>query len=106
PRCFSKRVVMMEYCCAMSWTCATCGLNVDTRHCPSCGEKRLEGKALTLLGVMSQGFQSLSAAWTVACCARGACWPRAPASSRTRYIATAAVYEASGWPRALKVGLL
>lgn len=44
----------------MSWTCATCGVDVNTLHCPSCGEKRLEGKDLTFMGLMSQVFQSLS----------------------------------------------
>jgi len=44
----------------MSWTCATCGVDVDTPHCPSCGEKRLEGKDLTFMGLMGQVFQSLS----------------------------------------------
>jgi hypothetical protein len=34
PRFFSKGVAMMDYCCAMSWTCATCGLNVGLRSQP------------------------------------------------------------------------
>lgn len=42
------------------WTCATCGVNVDTLHCPCCGEKVLEAKDLTFMGLMSQVFQSLS----------------------------------------------
>ena len=43
-----------------AWTCATCGIGVDTLHCPSCGEKALEAKDLTFMGLMSQVFQSLS----------------------------------------------
>jgi hypothetical protein len=43
-----------------AWTCATCGIGVDTLHCRSCGEKALEAKDLTFMGLMSQVFQSLS----------------------------------------------
>ena len=40
--------------------CATCGIRVDTLHCPGCGEKALEARDLTFMGLMSQVFQSLS----------------------------------------------
>jgi len=43
-----------------AWMCATCGIHVDTLHCPGCGEKALEAKDLTFTGLMSQVFQSLS----------------------------------------------
>ena len=36
------------------------GSDVDTLHCPSCGEKALEARDLTFMGLMSQVFQSLS----------------------------------------------
>ena len=42
------------------WTCATCGVNVNTLHCPSCGEKALEAKDLTFMGLMSQVAQTLT----------------------------------------------
>jgi hypothetical protein len=42
------------------WLCATCRLSVSTLHCPGCGEKALEGKDLTFMGLMSQVFQSLT----------------------------------------------
>ena len=42
------------------WRCATCGVNVSTPHCPSCGEKRLEGKDLTFMGLIGQVFQAVT----------------------------------------------
>jgi hypothetical protein len=45
---------------ARHWRCATCGVSVSTLHCPGCGEKALEGKDLTFMGLMSQVFQSLT----------------------------------------------
>lgn len=42
------------------WTCATCRVNVNTLHCPGCGEKTLEAKDVTFMGLMSQVFQSLT----------------------------------------------
>jgi len=62
---------MWEYCCRMSpaestesatrqWRCATCGISVSTRHCPGCGEKVVESKDLTFLGLMTQVFQNIT----------------------------------------------
>jgi hypothetical protein len=42
------------------WTCPTCRVSVDTLHCPTCGEKALQPKDLTFLGLMAHGFHSLS----------------------------------------------
>lgn len=42
------------------WRCATCGVNVSTPHCPSCGEKRLEGRDLTFVGLIGQVFQTVT----------------------------------------------
>jgi Protein of unknown function (DUF3667) len=42
------------------WLCATCGVSVSTQHCPGCGEKALEAKDLTFMGLMSQVFQSVT----------------------------------------------
>ena len=42
------------------WRCATCGVSVSTPHCPSCGEKRLEGKDLTFMGLIGQVFQTVT----------------------------------------------
>jgi Protein of unknown function (DUF3667) len=42
------------------WRCATCAVSVSTPHCPSCGEKRLEGKDLTFMGLIGQVFQTVT----------------------------------------------
>jgi hypothetical protein len=42
------------------WRCATCGISVNTRHCPGCGEKVVESKDLTFLGLMTQVFQNIT----------------------------------------------
>ena len=42
------------------WRCATCGINVTTLHCPGCGEKLVEAKDLTFMGLMGQIFQTLT----------------------------------------------
>lgn len=42
------------------WRCATCGLNVSTLHCPGCGEKLLEAKDLTFIGLMGQVFHTVT----------------------------------------------
>ena len=42
------------------WHCATCGVSVSTPHCPSCGEKKLEGKDLTFIGLVGQVFQTVT----------------------------------------------
>src|SRR3954468_23855252 len=42
------------------WRCATCGVNVSTLHCPGCGEKLLQAKDLTFLGLMGQVFHTVT----------------------------------------------
>jgi len=42
------------------WVCPTCGTGVDSLHCPACGEKALQPKDLTFLGLMTQAFHTLS----------------------------------------------
>jgi uncharacterized protein DUF3667 len=42
------------------WRCATCAVSVSTPHCPSCGEKKLEGKDLTFMGLIGQVFQTVT----------------------------------------------
>lgn len=42
------------------WVCPTCRTSVDTLHCPTCGEKALQPKDLTFLGLMTQAFHTLS----------------------------------------------
>jgi Protein of unknown function (DUF3667) len=42
------------------WRCPTCGINVNAQHCPGCGEKVLEAKDLTFMGLMSQVFQTVT----------------------------------------------
>jgi uncharacterized protein DUF3667 len=42
------------------WACPTCRTSVDTLHCPTCGEKALQPKDLTFLGLMTQAFHTLS----------------------------------------------
>jgi len=45
---------------ARQWRCPTCGINVSAQHCPGCGEKVLEAKDLTFMGLMGQVFQNLT----------------------------------------------
>jgi hypothetical protein len=45
---------------AKPWACPTCRTSVDTLHCPTCGEKALQPKDLTFLGLMTQAFHTLS----------------------------------------------
>jgi hypothetical protein len=45
---------------AKQWVCPTCGSSVDSLHCPACGEKALQPKDLTFLGLMGQVFHGLS----------------------------------------------
>ena len=42
------------------WTCATCGVSVSTLHCPGCGEKAVEAKDLTFMGLMGQVLQTVT----------------------------------------------
>lgn len=42
------------------WVCPGCQATVDTLHCPACGEKVLQAKDLTFMGLMRQVMQSLS----------------------------------------------
>lgn len=42
------------------WTCPACGVSVATLHCPTCGERALQPRDLTFLGLLAQGFHSLS----------------------------------------------
>jgi hypothetical protein len=42
------------------WVCPTCGTSVDSLHCPACGEKALQRKDLTFLGLMTQALHSVS----------------------------------------------
>jgi hypothetical protein len=45
---------------AKPWACPTCRTSVDTLHCPTCGEKALQPRDLTFLGLMTQAFHTLS----------------------------------------------
>lgn len=42
------------------WTCPACRVRVDTPHCPTCGERALQPRDLTFLGLLAHGFHSLS----------------------------------------------
>ncbi|HKS53694.1 MAG TPA: DUF3667 domain-containing protein [Steroidobacteraceae bacterium] len=42
------------------WVCPTCGTGVESLYCPACGEKALQPKDLTFLGLMTQIFHNLS----------------------------------------------
>jgi hypothetical protein len=42
------------------WVCPTCKTDVETLHCPGCGEKALQPKDLTFMGLMTQVFHTLS----------------------------------------------
>lgn len=45
---------------AHGWTCPTCHLPLSTRFCPSCGERRLHERSLTLGGLLEQAFEALT----------------------------------------------
>jgi len=45
---------------ATTWVCPTCRADVVTRYCPSCGEGALEHHELTLRGLATQIFHSLT----------------------------------------------
>ena len=45
---------------ARQWLCPACGVNVNAQHCPSCGERMLEAKDLTFMGLMGQVFQNVT----------------------------------------------
>ena len=42
------------------WRCPTCGINVNAQHCPDCGERVLEAKDLTFMGLIGQVFQTVT----------------------------------------------
>jgi hypothetical protein len=42
------------------WVCPTCGTGVESPYCPVCGERALQPKDLTFLGLMTQVFHGLS----------------------------------------------
>jgi hypothetical protein len=42
------------------WRCPTCAIDVNAQHCPDCGERVLEAKDLTFMGLMSQVFQTVT----------------------------------------------
>ena len=45
---------------ANPWVCPTCKTGVETLHCPGCGEKALQPKDLTFVGLMTQVVHGLS----------------------------------------------
>lgn len=42
------------------WTCLTCNVVVSTPFCPTCGERRLRTRDLTLHGLFEQAFQAFT----------------------------------------------
>ncbi len=42
------------------WTCPTCKTTIDTRYCPTCGERSLDERELTMHGLAAQIFNSLT----------------------------------------------
>jgi Protein of unknown function (DUF3667) len=45
---------------AEPWTCPTCNVVVCTHFCPTCGERRLRSRDLTLRGLFEQAFQAFT----------------------------------------------
>ncbi len=43
-----------------SWTCPTCDAAVDSVYCPTCGERPLQARDLTLRGLFEQIFHALT----------------------------------------------
>ena len=43
-----------------SWTCPTCNVEVATPYCPSCGERRLHARDLTLRGMLHKAFEAFT----------------------------------------------
>ena len=50
----------MKALAVVSWTCPSCHAAVTTPYCPSCGERRLRARELTLRGLVDQVFESLT----------------------------------------------
>ena len=44
----------------MNWTCPNCGAALDTHFCPSCGERSLDERELTVRGLADQIFEALT----------------------------------------------
>src|SRR4026207_911658 len=42
------------------WRCPTCGIDVNAQHCPDCGERVLQAKDLTFMGLMGQVLQTVT----------------------------------------------
>ena len=42
------------------WHCPTCGIDVSAQHCPDCGERVLQAKDLTFMGLMGQVLQTVT----------------------------------------------
>ena len=55
-----RALALLVRAVANRWVCPTCRTGVDTLHCPRCGEKALQPKDLTFLGLMTQVFHGLS----------------------------------------------
>lgn len=45
---------------AKPWVCPTCTTSVDSLHCPTCGERALQPRDLTFVGLMTHAFHSVS----------------------------------------------
>lgn len=43
-----------------SWTCPACDVEVATPYCPSCGERRLQARDLTLRGMLHKAFEAFT----------------------------------------------
>jgi hypothetical protein len=50
----------MKALAVVPWTCPSCQTGVTTRYCPSCGERRLLARELTLRGLVDQVFESFT----------------------------------------------
>jgi Protein of unknown function (DUF3667) len=42
------------------WICPTCRVTLASAHCPTCGERLLQARDLTIVGLLTHVFQSLS----------------------------------------------
>jgi hypothetical protein len=45
---------------AQAWTCPTCKTGVSTAFCPTCGERPLHARELTLRGLLQQVFEAFT----------------------------------------------
>lgn len=43
-----------------SWICPTCNVAVATPYCPTCGERRLQARDLTLRGMLHKAFEAFT----------------------------------------------